>query len=110
MRAYECVYILDPSLEEAAVKEKTGRFNEIVTARNGSVESVDIWGKRRLAYPIKKKFEGTYILMKFHGDRDILAELGRIYRFDDAVLRHLIILDDKPASVKAETEQEEIME
>lgn len=110
MRAYECVYILDPSLEEAAVKEKTDRFNEIVTARKGSVETVDIWGKRRLAYPIKKKYEGTYILMKFHADSNILDELGRIYRFDDAVLRHLIVLDDNPTAVKAEIAHDEIME
>lgn len=110
MRTYECVYILDPSLEEAAVKEKTGRFNEIVTTRNGSVEAVDIWGKRRLAYPIEKKFEGTYILMKFHADSEILDELNRIYRFDDAVLRHLIVLDENPPAVKAEIANDEIME
>lgn len=96
MRAYECVYILDPSLEELAVKEKTDRFNEIVTSRNGKVHKVDLWGKRKLAYPIAKRFEGIYTLMKFSGDNDILAELNRIFRFDDAVLRHLIVIDENP--------------
>ena len=98
MRAYECVYILDPSLEETAVREKTERFNEIVKSRGGVVHKVDNWGKRRLAYPIAKKFEGIYNLMKFSGDNDILKELNRIFRFDDVVLRHLIVIDDNPVT------------
>ena len=96
MRAYECVYILDPSLEELAVKEKTEKFNEIVTSRGGTVRKVDLWGKRKLAYPIEKRFEGSYILMYFDGDNDILNELNRVYRFDDMVLRHQIVIDKNP--------------
>ncbi|HSG29795.1 MAG TPA: 30S ribosomal protein S6 [Candidatus Krumholzibacterium sp.] len=110
MRAYECVYILDPSLEELAVKEKTERFNEIITSRGGVVRSVDNWGKRKLAYPIEKKFEGIYNLMKFSGDNDILNELNRIFRFDDVVLRHLIVVDDKPAGEAAVETSEPTME
>ncbi|HER44522.1 MAG TPA: 30S ribosomal protein S6 [Candidatus Eisenbacteria bacterium] len=96
MRTYECVYILDPSLEELAVKDKTEKFKEIVTSRGGTVHKVDLWGKRKLAYPIAKRFEGSYILMSFEGDNEILAELNRVYRFDDMVLRHLIVIDDNP--------------
>ena len=96
MRAYECVYILDPSLEELAVKEKTERFNEIVTSRKGTIHKVDLWGKRKLAYPIAKRFEGIYTVMKFSGDNKILTELNRIFRFDDTVLRHIIVQDNAP--------------
>jgi small subunit ribosomal protein S6 len=102
MRAYECIYILDPSLEEAAIKEKTERFNEVVKSRSGSVTKIDNWGKRKLAYPIEKRFEGNYIFMKFTGNNEILAELNRLFSFDDVVLRHLIVLDEKPASPEAE--------
>ena len=110
MRAYECVYILDPSLEELAVKEKTEKFNEIVTSRGGTVRKVDLWGKRKLAYPIAKRFEGSYILMCFDGDNEILSELNRVYRFDDMVLRHLIVIDEnpvteQPADAAGETEE-----
>jgi small subunit ribosomal protein S6 len=105
MRAYECVYILDPTLEELAVKEKRDRFCEIVTSRSGSVQRVDSWGKRKLAYPIKKRAEGVYTLMKFSGDNAILAELNRVFRFDDAVLRHLIVLDAVPVAAAADTER-----
>jgi small subunit ribosomal protein S6 len=110
MRAYECVYILDPSLEELAVKEKTDKFTEIVSSRGGTVRKVDLWGKRKLAYPIAKRFEGSYILMLFDGDNEILNELNRVYRFDDMVLRHLITINEdpvteQPAESAGETEE-----
>lgn len=110
MRAYECVYILDPTLEEIAVKEKNDRVRDIITSRTGAVHKVDIWGKRRLAYPIKKRSEGIYTVLKFSGSNEILAELNRVFRFDDAVLRHLIVLDDNPVpparpDVSAETDE-----
>lgn len=98
MRAYECIYILDPSLEEPAIKEKNEKFSEIVSSRGGTVGAIDPWGKRKLAYPIEKRHEGSYILMRFTGDKAILAELNRIFRFDDAVLRHLIVCDENPAT------------
>jgi len=110
MRSYECVYILDPSLEELAVKEKTAKFGEIVTGRKGAVQRVDLWGKRKLAYPIAKRFEGNYVLMKFTGDNDILGELNRVFRFDDAVLRHLIVIDDNPPAEAAEEQAAETTE
>lgn len=96
MRAYECVYILDPTLEEIAVKEQKDRICEIVTSREGAVHKVDAWGKRRLAYPIKKRVEGIYTVLKFSGNNAILTELNRVLRFDDAVLQHLIVIDDNP--------------
>ena len=104
MRAYECVYILDPALEEPAIKEKEDRLREIVTSRKGIVHKVDIWGKRRLAYPINKIHDGTYAVAKFTGDNDILAELNRVFRFDDAILRHMIVVDENPVQeIKEET-------
>ena len=96
MRAYECVYILDPAVDESTVKEKADKFSEIVTSRKGSIRSINQWGKRKLAYPINKSFEGVYTLMKFQGNNDILTELNRVFRFDDKVLRHLIILEEHP--------------
>jgi small subunit ribosomal protein S6 len=105
MRAYECVYIIDPTLEDQAVKEKQNRLREIVTSRSGVVHQVDNWGKRRLAYPIMKFQEGIYTLVKFSANSEILAELNRVFRFDDGVLRHMIVLDENPVPQKsADTE------
>ncbi|MCU0640347.1 MAG: 30S ribosomal protein S6 [Candidatus Krumholzibacteria bacterium] len=110
MRAYECVYILDPSLDETGVREKTEKFNEIIKSRKGTVHRVDHWGKRKLAYPINKKFEGIYNLVKFSGDNEILNELNRIFRFDEFVLRHLIVIDEKPVPQESATSTEKTME
>jgi small subunit ribosomal protein S6 len=101
MRAYECIYILNPSLDEQAVKDKAVKYGEIVTARQGQVTSVDQWGKRRLAFPINKVFEGYYTFMRFTGDGEILKELGRVFRFDDMVVRHLICVEERPKPVEA---------
>jgi small subunit ribosomal protein S6 len=100
MRAYECVYIIDPTLEEQAIKEKEAKLREIVTSRKGAVHKVDNWGKRRLAYPINKFYEGTYTVVKFTGSNDILAELNRVFRFDDGILRHMIVVDSDPIPLK----------
>jgi len=96
MRAYECIYIIDPSLDEQAVKEKAAKYSEIITSRRGQITIVDHWGKRRLAYPIKKLHDGHYTFIRFSGDSEILKELGRVFRFDDAVLRHLIVVEEHP--------------
>jgi small subunit ribosomal protein S6 len=96
MRFYECVFILAPTLDDNAVKEKIDRFGEIITSRNGTVSNVEQWGKRKLAYPIEKTYEGIYTVLKFSGTSEILSELSRVFRFDDAVLRHLIVIDENP--------------
>ena len=106
MRFYECVYILAPTLDESAVKEKADRTGEIITSRKGVVHTVDQWGKRRLAYPINKSYEGIYSVIKFSGTNEILVELNRIFRYDDAVLRHLIVVDENaPSEASHETPQ-----
>ena len=110
MRAYECVYILDPALEENTVKDKTERYSEIVTSRKGVIHNVDQWGKRRLAYPIKKLREGSYTLLKFSGNKEILDELNRVFRFDDAILRHMIVIDENPPPTETAEISEKVQE
>jgi small subunit ribosomal protein S6 len=109
MRTYECTFILNPTLDEATVAAKIERFSEIVTSRKGTIRNIDRWGKRKLAYPILKTYEGNYTLMRFTGGTEILAELSRVFRFDDDVIRHLIVVDESPAAAaepaQPETEQ-----
>ncbi len=106
MRDYECVYILIPALEEPAIKEKAERFSEIITSRKGTVYSVDHWGKRRLAFTIKKAHEGLYTLLRFSADNDILTELNRVFKYDDMVLRHMIVQGEKPDVPAADTTEQ----
>jgi len=96
------VYILVPTLDESAIKEEKSRFDEIITSRGGAVGTVNEWGKRKLAYPISKFQEGYYIVSRFTGNNEILEELNRVFRFDDRVVRHMIVVDESPEPAKTE--------
>ncbi|RNC28940.1 MAG: 30S ribosomal protein S6 [Candidatus Dichloromethanomonas elyunquensis] len=89
MQAYEVMYIIRPDLEEEAMKSNVDKFAEVVNANGGSDLKVDIWGKRRLAYEIKKFNEGFYILMNFNGEARTVEELERLMKISDAVIRFL---------------------
>jgi small subunit ribosomal protein S6 len=106
MRAYECLFILVPSLEESEISGHLDRFAEIITSRGGLINKKDIWGKRRLAYAIDEYVEGIYILFKFSGNNEILDELKRVFRYDSVIIRHMIILDDGLSLSEEEVEEE----
>ena len=90
---YEAMYILDPTLGEEAVAALVAKFKGVVEA-NGTVSEVDEWGKRRLAYEINKETEGYYALINFTCPASFTAELDRVYKITDGVLRSLIVKKD----------------
>lgn len=92
--SYETIFIIDASLEEDAVKALTEKFTNLIS-QNGTLESVDEWGKRRFAYEIDDKTEGYYVLADFKADGDFPKELDRQYRITDGILRTIIIRKDK---------------
>ena len=87
---YEVVYILDPALGEEAIAAMIEKFKALVETQ-GTVAAIDDWGKRRLAYPINDLTEGYYVLMTFNAAAAIPAELDRIFRITDGVMRSLIV-------------------
>ena len=91
---YEAVYILDPSLSEDAIASLIAKFKGVVEA-NGTVSEIDEWGKRRLAYPINDLMEGYYVLMTFNAAAAIPAELDRVFRITDGVMRSMIVCKDE---------------
>lgn len=91
---YEAVYILDPALSEEDVAALVAKFKGVVEA-DGSVTEVDEWGKRRLAYPINDLMEGYYVLMTFTAAAAVPAELDRVFRITDGVMRSLIVCRDE---------------
>ena len=91
---YEVVFILNPNLDEEATAAMVAKFKAVVEA-NGTVSEVDEWGKRRLAYPINDLMEGYYVLMTFNAAAAIPAELDRIFRITDGVMRSLIVCKDE---------------
>jgi small subunit ribosomal protein S6 len=90
-RLYELVLIIDPGLEDEKVEGKVKKIEERLTAGGGRIEEIARWGKRRLAYPIKKKESANYTILRFSSKPDQLDELERGIRLDEQILRHLIV-------------------
>jgi len=91
---YETIFVVDASLEEEAIAGIVEKFKTLIS-KAGEIESVDEWGKRRLAYPIDYKTEGYYVLVNFSAKGDFPAELDRIYNITDGLLRSIIIKKDE---------------
>ncbi len=91
---YETIFVVDAALEEEAIAGIVEKFKTLIS-NAGEIESVDEWGKRRLAYPIDYKTEGYYVLVNFSAKADFPAELDRIYNITDGLLRSIIIKKDE---------------
>ncbi|WP_115685659.1 30S ribosomal protein S6 [Corynebacterium senegalense] len=95
VRHYEVMIILDPQQDERTVTPSLDKFLEIVRKENGTVEKVDVWGKRRLAYPINKKEEGIYAVVNLLCEADTVGELDRVLNLNDNILRTKVMRTDK---------------
>ena len=91
MKAYELLFIIAPSTDEETRANTMNRIQGIITSAEGSVDNVDEWGKRKLAYEINGLTDGDYTLVNFHADPQNVAELDRVLRINDAVVRHMIV-------------------
>jgi small subunit ribosomal protein S6 len=91
MRHYEICFLVHPDQSEQ-VPAMLERYRSLVEAANGKIHRVEDWGRRQLAYPIAKLHKAHYVLMNIECDGATLAELEGIFRFNDAVLRHLTVL------------------
>ena len=91
MNSYELLYILNNELAYEAKEAVIEKLNAVVTANGGTVDSVDKWGTRRLAYPINYKNEGYYVLVNFTAPATLPDELERVMRINDAVVRFMIV-------------------
>lgn len=91
MNKYELSVILAPNLDEEAIKAEFNSITELVTKFGGTIENVDEWGKRRLAYEIKKFNEGIYSFITFSSESESPIEIERRMRIKENVLRYLII-------------------
>ena len=95
MRHYEMMIILDPGLEEATVQPSLEQFLTVVKTGGGSVDKVDVWGRRRLAYEIDKRSEGIYAVIDMMAMPDSVAELDRQLSLNEAVLRTKVMRMEK---------------
>ena len=94
MAKYETMLVTNPTLDEEASAALIGKFKSLIEA-NGTIDSVDDWGKRRLAYPIEDNTEGVYTVIKFSSNPDFPAELDRVYKITEGVLRSIIVAEEE---------------
>ena len=90
MRHYEIVFIVHPDQSEQ-VPGMIERYRQTVTGRSGKIHRLEDWGRRQLAFPIQKVHKAHYVLMNVECDNETLGELEHAFKFNDAVLRHLIV-------------------
>ncbi len=90
MKTYEMLYVLDNAIADEAKDAFEARFTSIVESFNGKVVSTDKWGAKKLAYPIKYKTEGYYVLMTFEAEGGVVKELDRVAGLSSEVLRRVI--------------------
>lgn len=95
MRDYEIVYIFDSAVDHSIIEQKLERFNALVAGDGGGeIVAVEHWGKRQLAYPIRKHENGYYVVVQFRTTPDRLPEFERAIKLDEEVLRHLVVLSE----------------
>ena len=91
---YEVMFILDPALEDYKKEAAIEAVKEIISSE-GEVGNTDVWGMRKLAYPIQKKNEGYYVVIEFKGEPTLPKELDRRLKISDNVMRHIIVNKDE---------------
>jgi small subunit ribosomal protein S6 len=94
MRAYEVMVILDPSLEERTIEPSLDKYLNVIRNDGGSVENVDVWGRRRLAYEVKKNAEGIYAVITLNAEPATVKEFDRQLGLNESVLRTKVLRAD----------------
>ena len=93
MNKYESIIIVDPKVDEAGLKALEEKYTKMIN-EHGKVESVENMGMKKLAYPIKKNEEATYLLFNFEGEPDFIVELERNYRITDEIIKFIVVKKD----------------
>ena len=108
-RPYEVVYIFDPALDEETINQKLAQFQKMVEVPGAEPAQLNHWGKRTLAYDIRKKDTGYYVVATFVAEAVALPEFERAIKLDDGVLRFLVVVNEgaQPVPVTAGKSEEE---
>ncbi|QSQ08677.1 30S ribosomal protein S6 [Koleobacter methoxysyntrophicus] len=95
MRNYETLFIIDPNLDEEAIKNLIEKFKGLIETNGGEITNLDEWGKRRLAYKVENLTEGYYVLINFKGEPAVAQDLERVFKITDGIVKYLIIRNEE---------------
>lgn len=96
-RNYESVVLINAALEDEQIEATISRILEVITTNGGEIIEADKWGRKRLAYPIKKAKSGYYLVLRFKAPTELISTLERNYRLDENIIRYITIALDKNA-------------
>lgn len=100
MNVYEVIFILDPALTEDGLEAEIGAVREVAAKKGGEVIEVQRWGKKRLAYEVKNRRDGQYVLMKIGGMGSVVADLERHFRITETVLKGIVVRAEEPRKTR----------
>jgi small subunit ribosomal protein S6 len=100
MNHYETIYIINPTLDDEALKEAIDKFSNLIKKLKGSIVKVNEWGKRKLAYEVKRFDKGHYVVLDFCALPKIVTELERNLKLDDRILKYLTVKIDENVNPK----------
>src|SRR5574337_1776944 len=107
---HEVIIILDPALTEDGVETEISGVREVVAKKGGEVLEVQKWGKKRLAYEVKKRREGHYVLMKVGGMGGVVADLDRHFRITEAILKGMVVRAEEPRGKRFKANSQAVLE
>jgi small subunit ribosomal protein S6 len=107
VREYETVFIVDPGCDDDQVDREVDTVKDVITQGSGKIVEIQVWGRRRLAYEIKKKKEGTYAFVHFKCGPSVLQELNRRFKLNEFILRHLTVLSHESEEQEEDSEPAE---
>jgi len=105
LRTYEALFIVSPEVEDDGIQAIARETENLVVKGGGSIVRSEVWGRRRLAYKVKKLTEGVYILIRFQSSPNFIARLENYFRLNEQIIRHIVVYFDEKA-LRLEEEQE----
>ena len=105
MRTYEALYIINPTLEDDAIQTIVKEVEALVENHGGAIVRSEIWGRRKLAYTVKKFTDGCFVLLRYTGSPEFVQKIESLFKLNESILRYLIVLFDEQ-KLKLEAEQQ----
>lgn len=111
LRTYEALYIINPTLDDDAIQTVAKEVEDLVTNQGGAIVRSEIWGRRKLAYMVKKHTDGFYVLLRFTATADFVKKLETYYKLSESILRyHIVYFDEHTLKLEAEQQRRNLEE